>query len=323
MHMPSALFSLLSDHPSISLTYINNKRGSYTLNKAPPMDKTLLTSPNLHHLSYTVLASYTAAECASEIAKFKTCLLSARNLKILRLQVAKNERSSDNSSDFQKGPLNMPFQLGDQFPTLEELTLDRCLQNYFPTAKHCRMWTLCMDWSHLIKLDLGCGSPAYLLEALTGHVPQMKVLAFGFWGKTGAASELWNAANDLPVVVKFLESIDALETVVMTSNDDEELRQIRPALLRKHGASLRYLTADISIRDNGWEAQDFIDVASMAPGLRSLTATLELQEGETTGEGTIWPDRPFVSQTASSPSNSSTSVHTALTSLYRLQHLTL
>lgn len=280
--MPPSLPSMLFARSAISLTYINKDRGGYA------MDKELLSSPNLHSLLHTILANDPSAQCSSKMNELKRCLLRARGLKVFCLQVDRNNRILN--SDFAYSPLNLPFKYGDQFPTLEELTLDPCLQHYFPTKEHCNMWARCMDWSQLRKLDFNYGSPKHLLEALTGRVPQLKVFNFGSWGRTGAASSLWNCADDLNILTRFLDSIDTLESVKMHSWDDKETRLIRLALLARHGASLRLFNAGTNVQD-AWEPEDFLELRERAPRLKTLVATLKLQKvAEGKGEGTIWPD---------------------------------
>jgi hypothetical protein len=273
---------MLFIRPEIRLSYINNERGAYE------MDKALLSSPNLHFLSYTVLANELMHECSSEMNELKKCLLRARGLKVLHLQVDRNNRVV--SSDFTHGPLNLPFQQGDSFSALEELTLDPDLQNYFPTRDHCEMWATCMNWSSLVKLDLNHGSPPHLLKALTGRVPQLKVFNFGFWEHSKASSSLWNCDNDLGILTRFLESIEALESVKTYSWDDEQMHFIRRALLASSGASLRHLQSN-TVQRASWEPGEFLALRERAPGLQTLVAPMKLQQAtQAQEEGTIWPD---------------------------------
>ncbi|KAH7069981.1 hypothetical protein BKA63DRAFT_92779 [Paraphoma chrysanthemicola] len=284
-HIPPLLLTLLSGRTGMRLTYINNNRVSYA------MDKLLLSSPYLHRLEYTTLAYVPQAECASEMSELRKCLLQARNLKTLNLRVGVLAWSPND--DYQVGPLNLQFQSGDQFPALEELTLDSDLQNYFPTTDHCKMWSHCMDWSRLHTLDFGFGSPIHLLEALTGRVAQLRTFKFGFWPttQTGAASKLWNASENLGVIERFLVSIDALQNVRLHSWDDDAMGKVRPALLAKHGSSLRYLEAKLHKGFDTWQPEHFAALAEKAPGLKELRARMGLQEvkkGRKTRS--IWPD---------------------------------
>lgn len=98
-----------------------------------------------------------------------------------------------------------------------------------------------MDWSRLLTLDFGRGCPVYLLEAITGLVPQLKVFGFGFWCKTGAASDSRNLREDPMIIERFLGSIGALERVNLDCEDNSIVHKLYPALLKKHGESLRQL----------------------------------------------------------------------------------
>lgn len=147
-----------------------------------------------------------------------------------------------------------------------------------------------MDGSQLRKLDFNYRSPKHLLEALTGRVPQLKVFNFGFWGRTGTASSLWNCADDLSTLTRFLDPIDTLESVKMHSWDDKKMRLIRPALLARHGASLQLFNAGTNVQQ-AWEPEDVLEFRERAPGLKTLVATLKLQKTvEGKREGTICPD---------------------------------
>ncbi|KAB2109198.1 hypothetical protein AG0111_0g2599 [Alternaria gaisen] len=264
------------------LTYVNNDRGPH------PMDKTILSSSHLDNLDFTALAYGPEAICPSEMSELKQCLLQARNLKTLRLQVG--ALSGHMNDDYQESPLNLPFREGDMFPALEELTLDPKHQNYFPTAEHCQMWSRCMDWSQLHTLDFGEGTPTALLQALTGRVSQLKTFNFGFReGYTGAARACWNSNKDMKVLERFLNSIDALRNVKTCCEDDVHVQMVRPKLLAKHGQSLRSLEAKYW-RDVAWEPEHFYNLAETARGVKILRLPMRVQRKEGTKGLSVWPD---------------------------------
>jgi hypothetical protein len=251
------------------------------------MDKAVLSSPNLHHLDFTALAKQPQAVCVSELSELKRCLLHARNLKILRLQVC--AASWQTNEDYEESPLNLPFRDGDNFPALEELALDPKLQNYFPTAQHCEMWSRCMDWGHLHTLDLGYGTPTALLEALTGRIAQLKTFNFGFWSETYFPKPLWNCSKDISVLERFLNSIDGLRDVKMHSMDDEHMQQVRPTLLTKHGRSLRSLEAEYG-KIVAWEPCHFYALAENAQGMKILRLPMKMQNKAGEDDLSVWPD---------------------------------
>jgi hypothetical protein len=271
------------------LTYINNDRGPYA------MDKAVLSSSHLHHLDYTALADRPQAVCVSEMSELKRCLLQARNLKILRLRVG--VASWPPNDDYQESPLNLPFRDGDIFPVLEELTLDPMLQNYFPTAEHCEMWSRRMDWVRLHTLDFGYGTPKALLQALTGRVAQLKTLNFGFWLHTGVASAFWNSSKDMEVLERFVDSIDALINVKMHSLDDEDMQKVRPTLLAKHGRSLRSLEAEYG-KSVAWKPEHFYALAETAQDIKILRLPMKMQKKEGKDELSTWPDGKATQKTS-------------------------
>ncbi|KAH7066515.1 hypothetical protein FB567DRAFT_458631 [Paraphoma chrysanthemicola] len=162
-----------------------------------------------------------------------------------------------------------------------------------------------MDWTRLHTLDFGFGSPFHLLEALTGRVSQLKTFKFGFWPttQTGAASKLWNASENLGVLERFLNFIDALENIRLHSWDDDAMSKVRPSLLAKHGPSLQYLEAKIHKGFDTWHPEHFAALAEKAPRLKELRARMGLQEvkrGKKTRS--IWPDMIAASNVQSTSS---------------------
>jgi hypothetical protein len=313
------------------LTYINNDRGPHA------MDRAILSSSHLDNLDFTALAKRPCAVCPSEMSELKQCLLQARNLKTLRLQVGDlSWHTSWHMNDgYKESPLNLPFRDGDMFPALEELTLDPEHQNYFATAENCQMWSRCMDWGRLHTLDFGHGTPTALLQALTGRVSQLKTLNFGFWERYGAARAYWNSNRDMKVLERFLNSIDALRNVKTYCDDDDDMQMVRPTLLAKHGQSLRSLEAKYA-RSVAWEPEHFYNLAETARGIKILRLPMKVQRKEGTKGLSVWPDDRDTRKTSavarlkklftiSSLPSAAThrSVHSALTSFRHLEQLHL
>jgi hypothetical protein len=253
------------------------------------MDKAILSSSHLDKLDFTALAYGPEAVCPSEMSKLKQCLLQARNLKTLRLQVGALSWEVMNE-DYQESPLNLPFRDGDMFPALEELALDPEHQNYFPTAENSQMWSRCMDWGRLHTLDFGHGTPTALLQALTGRVSQLKTFNFGFWEDyTGAAWACWNSNREMKVLERFLNSIDALRNVKTYCHNDDHVQMVRPTLLAKHGQSLRSLEAKYR-RSVAWEPEHFYNLAETARGIKILRLPMKVQTKEGPKGLSVWPD---------------------------------
>ncbi|OAL43394.1 hypothetical protein IQ07DRAFT_650232 [Pyrenochaeta sp. DS3sAY3a] len=269
--MPTSLLSALHTRPQIQLHVVNIERHDLV------MQHELLSSPSLHTLDITVLGQILGWSKTSEFRVLKSLLQHAQGLKSLTLRITGwhgDIRSPP--PDFEEGKLNLQFEPGDEFPALEELTLD-CYNWYHLDTAHCEMWANCMDWSCLRRLDLGHATPQYLLPAITGRVPQITNLRFGFWPNPYGPKSIWSSPEDLGVVERFVESVDALESVTFFTWTDKECSQIRPALLAKHGRSLKKLRHELDFRD-AWKPEHLEDLRDMAPGLEDLSVTIEMEQ---------------------------------------------
>jgi hypothetical protein len=272
--MPQLLLNTLHSRPTVQLFVENTDR------KSAMLDLPLLRSPNLYSLAYTV---YYDDDGISEFSILRDTLLQSKALKHLSLYVKSVSRLQ--TPHGQPGPLNLQFEPGMRFPDLETLRLSYFHQ-YDLSREHCDMWSSCMNWHTLRSLDLQRGGPRYLFAALTNKIPQLKRLAFGFWPMHGYGPT-WDCP-DLDVIRRFLESIDGLEYVATCCLDDSIYRQIRPALLEKHGASLRELVSYYRYR-NSWDVREVEKVCEAAPGLQVLSTSLSRQqEGSGTESRSRW-----------------------------------
>lgn len=127
---------------------------------------------------------------------------------------------------------------------------------------------------------------------------------------------MWRC-DDLTIVEKFILEIDALHCVSMLSYKDDQMRRIRPSLLKKHGDSLRHLRAELGVRDD-WQLEDFSQVADLARNLQSLTATLGVVR-DTGNRGSMWPGDGASLENVQSPTRSSS--HHPLLRIPRTQKL--
>jgi hypothetical protein len=250
-----------------------------------PLDTDLLSSPQLHSLTYTVygadvVTGYGVREFHSEFEALRECLLQAKSLKCLRLSVDGRTSKQDSWS---ASPRNLNFQDGHVFPALEELTLP--YYEYSLTALHCKQWIHAMDWSHLQRLDLDRGSPPHLFVALTGQVPQLKALKFGMWDfPPSIGSAIWDC-YDLTIAARFFDSIDGLEEVVAKNFSGEEFNQIRSALLEKHGRTLRKLHVNYRYAlAKGWGWTDVRTFVEQCPRVRDLSLDIAMVKETTEGQ---------------------------------------
>lgn len=250
------------------------------------MQHALLSSPSLRRLDFTIYGNLFLKAKPSEFYVFKQILMRAQSLKSLTLQISSYAtKKLPLPLDTKAGELNLQFEPGDEFPALEELMLD-CYNCYDLSAAHCDMWTKCMDWSCLRILDVGHATPQYFLRAITGPVPQLKALRFGFWPNSHGPKATWNSPPALEVVKKFVDSIDALQSVIFFSWKDTECAQIRPELLAKHGQSLKVLKLEVTIAMERFNEEPSLisrwpvkvqRVVSSMCSLRHLTLRIDLQ----------------------------------------------
>lgn len=134
-----------------------------------------------------------------------------------------------------------------------------------------------MNWGRLRALDLGPATPQHLLPALTGKIPGLKTLRMGFWPNPTRTQATWSSAGDLGIATRFVEAIEALESVTLYTGDDSKCAQIRPALFRKHGHSMRNLVIWLGIRE-GWKPAHIAALQAHAPGLRVLDVPVEIYQ---------------------------------------------
>jgi hypothetical protein len=148
-----------------------------------------------------------------------------------------------------------------------------------------------MDWGCLRALDVGHATPQYFIRAITGHVPQLEALRFGFWPNPYGPKATWNSPPDLEVVKTFVDSINALQSVIFFSWKDAECAHIRPQLLAKHGQSLKVLKHELDFRD-AWKLEHFEELCDKARVLEELEVTIAMERvSEEPNPISRWPAR--------------------------------
>lgn len=270
--IPAEVLKILHTKQSSSRLHIvnperNKSRGLY--NVYTPPDYPALASPQLHSLDYTVYGYHEQVahmkwEFYSELPTIKKYLLRARNLKVLRLQIS-TTYEVPRQNFWTVGPECLSFDVGEEFPAIEKLGIP--FESYDLSAKYCQQWSKAMDWSRLRRLDLGRGSPGGLFAALTGKVPNLKTLIFGFF-PPGYYS--W-ACPDVEVFKNFSNSIDGLEEIVATNTSANPFDAVRDALISKHGHSLKTLRISYCYNEAiGWGDVDVKRLAQICPGVQDL-----------------------------------------------------
>lgn len=167
-----------------------------------------------------------------------------------------------------ESPKCFTFEEGEKFPALQELQFE--FESYDLSEEYCRQWARAADWSKLRRLDVDTGCPSGLFSALTGRVPQLKVLIFGFHD----SSVLWGRA-DGQVFRAFSDSVEGLEEVVAKNSTGNPFNGVKSALFEKHGHSLTTLRVSYGGTEDGWAAADVEELARMGPGIRDLALKIK------------------------------------------------
>lgn len=278
--MPPALSMLVNIYQTIRIADTNDERPDHGL------DSFFLSSTDLQCLAFVVHALPYPGDRPGLRMFLKRGLSHACEIRTMRL--VSDPESANIDAEDNLSAMNPQLQSNETISALQELTLNDHARVYDLNDDHCRTWASAMNWNHLRKLDLDSGSPTHLLAALCGRVPQLKDLLFGFWpNQTNYPTSDWSCVNDTDVLIRFLNSIIGLECVLLRSWDDTNMCKIRPALLAKHGSTLRRLESDLGFRD-AWDEAQFDDVYDKASGLESLKATMKMETLD--GKGTVWPD---------------------------------
>lgn len=217
-----ALQTLKQTSPSTRINVVHTSE-ALKLCSFMPLDLTLFSSSQIYSADVVIRRSpsFELHDTYSEYRILKNCLIQGNSIKYLSissswaLKVIFQDTPPDTPdsallswthSTF--APLNFDWQDGDRFPSLRELKLP---SQYCLSASHCAAWTQCMDFTQLLRLDVGDLAPGHLFAALTGRVPQLQYLRFGNWIRFDTNAT--RATSGSPVAKPFLDSIDALQEV--------------------------------------------------------------------------------------------------------------
>lgn len=235
-----------------------------------PMDRPLLSSPQLYSLDIQI---FHYADKLTEFPTLKKCIIRASGLKMLRF--SGNSQGGSRQTDWESGPHNFQFQDGDVMPAIEQLRIP--VHGYDLSDENCKQWKNCMDWSKLLRLDLDNYSPDNLMLALTGKVPNLKVLEFGL---TKHRYANWKGETNLGVASRFLASINGLEELRVVEREVAVLPILWPEFLEKHGNTLHTLSITYLdfVHANPWEPSDFANLLEKSPKLESLVVNMALEQ---------------------------------------------
>lgn len=282
--IPEHIIGILhTKHTSARIHIVNNARDTHT-HYLPP-DYAALSSPQLHSLHYTAYGATESigrleSEFYSELPAIKDSLLRARNLKSLHLQICKN--SIRRQDVWTKGPECLTFNEGNAFPPLQDLCFD--FERYEMREKYCRQWAEAMDWTKLCRLDLDGGCPEHLLAALTGRVPQLRALNFGY----RESQQTWRCPS-AEVFQAFSDGIEGLEEAGIKNQSALPFDEIRDSFLSKHGHSLKTLRISYYSAEAGWDHTDVEDLFQKCPGIRRLALKVATVRDDSLGWVSAFP----------------------------------
>ncbi|RMZ72424.1 hypothetical protein GMOD_00007406 [Pyrenophora seminiperda CCB06] len=262
-----------SAHPTARLHVTN------TLRERKPMDRLLLSSPQLHSLEMSIYFD-SVGVCPlvmgrSELQILKSCLMQGNSVKVLRLGLEDAEKNlwgkkirSLGVENWEDGPLNFHWQDGDRFPALEEWAWTGLVQ-YVYSTQQLEMWRQCMDWTQLRVLDFGFMSLASLLplELLAGHVPRLNCLTVVII-TSDRRHGMDDPARSLLTFEAFLRSVPTLRKLCLGW---ELISNCLPIILHHQGHALHELELNYSNCPRApWDSSECIDVLTKAPHLRFL-----------------------------------------------------
>jgi hypothetical protein len=173
-------------------------------------------------------------------------------------------------------PQHLCLRAGDVFPALQALALT--YDSYKLTEIHCRQWLKAMDWSQLRNLDLDYDCPEYLFAAITGLVPQLKSLKFGFWPNY-SGSRSWQC-HDLTVVARLFGSIDALEELALQNSYQVEFDSLvrgADSIIRHWRALKKLHVSFCKYRTKGLTSADVCNVAADCLRLRDVDIKIKME----------------------------------------------
>jgi hypothetical protein len=275
-----------STWPHARLHVRNLKRNQPEADSIPyiELDTKLLSSPQLYSLDFMVCGNFVGLTPRSEFQTLKNCLLQAKSLKRLRLHAG----STDDQRTWIASPQHLCIRDGDVFPALQSLTLT--YDRYKLTEIHCRQWLKAMDWSQLRNLDLDHGCPEYLFAAITGLVPQLKSLKFGFWPNYSGGRS-WQC-HDLTVVARFFASIAALEEIFLQNYNQDELDNLlrgTDSIIRHWRALKKLHVSFCEYRAKGLTSADVCNVIADCPDLRDIDIKIAMERDHDLGyNAKIW-----------------------------------
>jgi hypothetical protein len=255
--MPDEILQTLHKKWPHCRIHVNQQARGATLNqRSAELDTELLSSPQLVSLELELWESVWNRKPLplSEWTFLTELLIRNKSLKVFRL-------CSRNAHNFESGSpevsqLHLEPPADAKFPSLEDFGIPIGFQ-----ADQIQVSLLlpAMPWSSLRRLDVGHG-PGFLLQAITGLVPQLKSLSVALVD----GSDMTRLTNQ-ETLIAFIRSISSLEEVSVVDFDAELSQSVWLAILHSHGKTLRIANRYGKISDSEAEV-----MVTKAPHLEQL-----------------------------------------------------
>ncbi|KAL8671694.1 MAG: hypothetical protein Q9168_003816 [Polycauliona sp. 1 TL-2023] len=284
--MPGALIAKLERHwPGVKLLLSHENL---------EIDTKLLRSPLLRSLSFGILNTTVNGhhtrelyQC-SKLPELREILLGCPNLKNLNITLdyhwARAHGPDWPGTTARPHLLHLPLQAQDRLPSLQELTFAGPPEPYEFTLEHCRLWSSCMDWAQLRRLDLGMNSPQPFFETFATKLPNLKSLAMGM--RMGERRYSWwepMTCGNLNPIINFLCAIPPLYELTLT--DFESACELFEDEIWENNPSLQKLYYHVAVgRKNekhahAWELEWIVALGTLCPDITDLTIDFPLVDG--------------------------------------------
>ncbi|XP_014551474.1 hypothetical protein COCVIDRAFT_112878 [Bipolaris victoriae FI3] len=280
------------------------------LRERKPLDRLLLSSPQLHSLQMNVYFDLVGVcpviRGSSELQILKRCLMQGNSIKVLHLALENVDKYLYGSAvsglgiqDWENGLLNFHWQVGDRFPALEEWGWSGST-HYVYSEQQLDMWRRCMDWTQLRVLDFGDHPLTSMLPfpSLTGHVPRLNSLAVFISAQK--QDDMHEPTRTIPIFEEFLCSVLALKKLRLTWSF---IPDCLSTILELQGHSLRQLELYHPRSGTTWDQHRYIEILTKAPQLHHLRVRHLSSQGPTVDFQGTWyghaiDSSPFVKYTA-------------------------
>jgi hypothetical protein len=247
------------------------------LRERKPLDRPLLSSPQLHSLRINVYFDLVGVcpivKGSSELQILKRCLMQGNSIKVIHLALENVDKHFYGSAisglriqDWEDGPLNFHWQDGDRFPALEEWGWSG-LTHYVYSEQQLDVWRRCMDWTQLRVLDFGDHPLTSMLPfpSLVGNVPRLNSLAVFISAEK--QHDMHEPTRTIPIFEEFLRSISALGKLRLRW---DFIPDCLSTILALQGHSLRELDLYHACSGDAWDQHRYMDILTRAPQLYHL-----------------------------------------------------